>query len=132
MAATIPNPSTLNWFEIPTSNLERARAFYETVLGLTLKHDTTDPNDSMYVFPINRDPEHPATTGALIHRPTQQPGPTGAVVYLNCTGILPEVFARIAPAGGTTLMPLTPVPGGFGTFTCITDTEGNTVGLHSM
>lgn len=125
------NPSTLNWFEIPTTDLERARTFYETIFGIALKHDSTDRNDSMYIFPVDRDPARPAMTGALIHRPQQQPGPGGTVPYLNCNGILPEVFARIERAGGTVLMPLTPVPGGQGTFACITDTEGNTIGLHS-
>lgn len=126
------NPSTLSWFEIPTTDLERARTFYETILGFTLKPDSTERNDSMYIFPVSRDPNRPAMTGALIHRPNQQPGPTGTVIYLNCNGTLPEVFDRIGPAGGQPLMPLTPVPGGQGTFTCLMDTEGNTVGLHSI
>ncbi|HEY0263313.1 MAG TPA: VOC family protein [Granulicella sp.] len=129
--STVPNPSTLNWFEIPTADLDRASAFYQTILGITLRRDTTDPKDLMCVFPVERTPERPAMTGALVQRAFQPPAGQGTLVYLNCNGRLEEVLDRVPAAGGSVTHPLTPVPGGFGHFACILDTEGNTVGLHS-
>jgi predicted enzyme related to lactoylglutathione lyase len=129
---TVQNPSIVSWFEIPTTDLERARTFYESVLGLTLKYDTTEPKDAMYIFPVERHPERPAVTGALIHRSSQQPQTQGSVVYLNCSGKLQQVLDRVPSAGGAIVLPRSPVPGGFGYFACIRDTEGNMIGLHSV
>lgn len=30
---------TINWFEIPTTDLKRASRFYEDVLGVSFKHE---------------------------------------------------------------------------------------------
>ncbi len=129
--STVQNPSIVSWFEMPTTDLERARTFYESILGLTLQQDTSDPDDPLYIFPVERVLERPAVTGALIQRPFQQPGALGTVVYFNCTGKLPQVLERVPAAGGAVVLPSSPVPGGFGHFACIQDTEGNMVGLHS-
>ncbi len=129
--STTPNPSTLNWFEVPTTDLERARTFYESILNTSLRREATDPADLMYVFPVERSPGQPAVTGALVQRELHQPGTEGTIIYLNCNGKLQQVIDRVPSAGGTITMPVTPVPGGFGQFACIRDTEGNILGLHS-
>ena len=64
-------------------------------------------------------------------RPFQQPSSSGTMVYLNCDGELDGTIARVPGAGGTILMKRTPVPGGFGAFACLKDSEGNHVGLHT-
>ena len=46
--------------------------------------------------------------------------------------MLDEVIARVSDAGGLVLMPKTEIPGGYGYFACLRDTEGNHVGLHSV
>ena len=68
---------------------------------------------------------------ALVQRPFHKPGNTGPLPYLNADGILETALARVESAGGKVLVPLTPVPGGFGTFACVLDTEGNHIGLHA-
>ena len=53
--------TTINWFEIPVANLDRAQAFYEKVLGRTLKREDMG-GAAMAVFPY----EEPATGGCLM------------------------------------------------------------------
>ena len=31
-----PRPNALNWFDIPVTDLDRATAFYDAILGVTL------------------------------------------------------------------------------------------------
>jgi hypothetical protein len=116
------------WFEIPCADLERAQRFYETILGCTLKKDDFgDTNDLMCVFPA----EQGGVAGALVKRAFQRPGRAGTMVYLNCNGMLDDVIGRVSGAGGLMVMPRTAIPGGYGAFACLKDSEGNHVGLHT-
>lgn len=115
----------INWFEIPCDDLERATRFYETVLDAKMHRDTR--SQPMSVFAT--DPT--GTGGMLVKRSYRRPGRNGALVYLNCDGILDAVLSRVAKAGGLILMPKTEVPGGHGHFACMRDSEGNHIGLHS-
>ena len=120
--------SAATWFEIPCADLDRARSFYETILGCTMiKDDFGDTDDMMCVFPA----EQGAVAGALVKRAFQKPGRAGTMVYLNCDGMLDDVIGRVPKAGGLMLMPRTPVPGGSGAFACLKDSVGNHVGLHA-
>lgn len=115
----------INWFEIPCDDLERATAFYETVLGQKMHRESDMEPASLF-------PTDPSGTGGmLVKRNVRRPGRGGALVYLNCDGTLDAVLSRIAGAGGLILMPKTPVPGGHGHFACMRDSEGNHIGLHS-
>jgi len=42
---------TINWFEIPTTDLERASRFYQDVLGATLKHAHDAATSGSVVLP---------------------------------------------------------------------------------
>jgi predicted enzyme related to lactoylglutathione lyase len=117
----------ISWFEIPALDLNRASAFYENILAVTLNRGDEGPA-SLAVFPFDRD--H-ATGGCLRSGPGMTPSSEGAVVYLNADPSLDTVLARIAPAGGAIALPRTELPPGMGAFAHIVDTEGNKVGLHS-
>ncbi|HEU5340640.1 VOC family protein [Edaphobacter sp.] len=122
---TAKRQSAINWFEIPCADLDRATMFYETMLGTKLvRNDHFGP---VAIF----DAEETGTGGTLVKRTFQKPGATGPMVYLNCDGDLDEVLARVPAAGGLVLQPKTAVPGGYGHFACLRDSEGNHVGLHS-
>lgn len=118
---------TINWFEIPALDLNRASAFYEYILAVTLNRGEMS-GTSLAVFPYDRD--H-ATGGTLITGPGFKPSAEGAVVYLNAGPSLDAVLARIAPAGGAVVLPRTDLPPGMGAYAHILDTEGNRVGLHA-
>ena len=121
--------NAINWFEIPCEDLDRATAFYETLLGAPMERATTEfPNPTPVVFFAS---DRAGAGGTLVKRSFQKPGRGGTMVYLNCDGDLDAVLARVPTAGGLVLMPKTPVPGGHGHFACLRDSEGNHIGLHS-
>jgi predicted enzyme related to lactoylglutathione lyase len=112
-----------NWFEIPSTNFERAVSFYERLLGVTLRRE----GGEMALFPSAQT----GVGGSVVCRDWHKPAAAGALIYLNADGILPEVVARTKALGGKVMVPVTPVPGGFGHIACIVDSEGNQIGLHA-
>ena len=117
----------ISWFEIPALDLNRASAFYEKILAVTLNRGDMGPT-SLAVFPYDRDQ---ATGGTLIVGPGFNPSTEGSIVYLHAGDSLDAVLPRIEPAGGTILLPRTELPAGMGAYAHFRDTEGNRVGLHS-
>ena len=117
----------ISWFEIPALDLNRASAFYEQILAVTLNRGDMGPT-SLAVFPYDRD--H-ATGGTLLVGPGFNPSADGSVVYLNANPSLDAVLARVVPAGGEILLPRTELPPGMGAFAHFLDTEGNRVGIHA-
>jgi predicted enzyme related to lactoylglutathione lyase len=115
----------INWFEIPCADLDRATTFYETLLDAKMQRQNIGV--PMSLFPV----DETGTGGTLVKRVFHKPGATGPMVYLNCDGDLDAALARVPHAGGLVLMPKTEVPGGYGHFACLRDTEGNHIGLHS-
>jgi uncharacterized protein len=117
--------NAINWFEIPCEDLDRATTFYEKVLGTKMDRETS--GESMAIFAS----QPKGTGGTLVKRSLQRPGRAGTLVYLNCDGDLDGVIGRVSEAGGLVLVPKTEVPGGYGHFACLRDSEGNHIGLHS-
>src|SRR5580704_13596416 len=68
----------VSWFEIPVVKMDRAVAFYNKVLAIELKLDSSH-GAPMAFFPMK--PKQ--TSGALIKVDGFKPGATGTVVYLN-------------------------------------------------
>ena len=122
-------PSAINWFQIPATNIARARSFYETICDLSLEKLDT-PNMEMWAFPA--DWRSGEVGGALVEGEGAVPSATGTAVFLNGNPDLQVVLDRVEGAGGTILMPKTAIGMDAGYFAMITDTEGNTVGLHSQ
>ncbi len=123
---TIKRTSAINWFEIPCADLDRAMTFYETLLNTRLTRYDLDGEAAVF--------EHAdgsGVGGTLVKRTFRKPGAGGPMVYLNCNGNLDDVLARVRAAGGLVLQPKTEVPGGYGHFACLRDSEGNHIGLHS-
>lgn len=119
--------NALNWFEICTADMDRARKFYEEILNAPLAAVTND-GCQMAIFPC--DPEK-GVGGCLTKMEGCAPGPGGTIVYLNVEGDLDGVLSRIPAAGGKVIRERFAItPHGFiGIFE---DPEGNVVGLHSM
>jgi uncharacterized protein len=118
--------NALSWFEIPVSDFERAKAFYERVLGTPL-HIMAMGAVTMGMFSV--DPA--AVGGAIVHGDGGMPSASGTTVYLNGGEDLAPMLARVAAAGGSVLVPKTEIGSDFGFFAHFMDTEGNRVGLHS-
>jgi predicted enzyme related to lactoylglutathione lyase len=117
---------TINWFEIPTTDLERAARFYEAVLGTSFKREHFAGTDMhMAVF----QGEQESVRGALIADGRRKPASDGALVYLHARD-LDASLSKIAKAGGAVVMPKTDI-GDPGFIALVRDTEGNVVGLHA-
>ena len=118
--------NALNWFEIPVTDLARAKRFYATLLQADLREETMN-GVPMAVLPY----QEGGVGGALVQGPQLTPGANGAVVYLNAGRDLDGALSRVAAGGGTVSMGKTLISDKIGSIAFFTDTEGNRVGLHS-
>ena len=112
----------ISWFEIPVTDLDRAAAFYETVLDVTFER--MDLGGASAVFPADED----GVGGALIVQDDNQPSATGPLVYIEAHGGIQAALDRVAGAGGEVVLERTEA-GGYGFYAYIMDTEGNRVAL---
>jgi len=115
----------VNWFEIPVSDMARAKTFYEKALGVDIQENEMGPN-KMGWFPMEQGAMGAA--GTLIQGEGYQPSHAGSLVYLHVDKIDPTLEA-IDSAGGKTLMPGTNI-GEHGFIAHFEDSEGNRVALH--
>ena len=119
----------ISWFEIPSSNLERATTFYETIFGVQLIAMDT-PNIRMRLFPLE---DMSGIGGAVVdsggfHKPSPTDGP---LIYLNGNPDVQNILDKVEAAGGKIMVPKTEISPEYGHMTVIIDTEGNRIGLHS-
>lgn len=120
--------NALNWFEIPVKNYARAKAFYETILDVTI---TDMPNPSMKYGMIPATMDKGSVGGGLVEGEGFEPSMNGSIIYLNCQPDLNVALSKVEAAGGKIIFPKTSI-GGNGFMAHVVDTEGNKVGLHSM
>jgi predicted enzyme related to lactoylglutathione lyase len=122
--------NAISWFEIPTTKLDKAQAFYEAVLGKPMRNEDMGPSKGA-VFAY--DNEADGVGGALMMGPTAPAQSTGGVlVYLDATPSLDAALERVIVAGGHVALPRQALPPGMGFFAHITDLDGNRVGLHAL
>ena len=119
--------NAINWFEIPVSDFERAKAFYSAIFDY-----------EMPVYPMGSIPmgillsdQGKGVGGAIIQSEGYLPSTQGTLVYLNGGADLNGVLGRIESAGGKVLQEKTLVAEEIGYCAFFTDTEGNKLGLHS-
>ena len=115
----------VQWFEIATTDLERAKDFYAKIFHLEFQLIEM-PDSKMYMF---GEPDKVGSSGSLVQSVDNQPGAEGTILYFECDDVAVEA-ARIEEAGGKLLIPKTGI-GEFGFFAHFLDTEGNRIGLHS-
>ncbi|MBS1509537.1 MAG: VOC family protein [Bacteroidetes bacterium] len=123
--------NAISWFEIPTTDINRAQQFYETIFGISLM-PLDMPNIKMRMFPL--DDMMTQVGGALVdsggfHKPSATEGP---LVYLNANPDVQLVLDKVEAAGGKILVPKTEISPEYGYMAVFFDTEGNRVALHSV
>ena len=121
----------ISWFEIPTTDIERAQKFYETIFGISMMAMDM-PNIKMRMFPL--DDMMTQVGGALVdsggfHKPSVTEGP---LIYLNGNPDVQNVLDKVEAAGGTILVPKTEISPDYGFMAVFIDSEGNRVALHSI
>lgn len=123
--------SAISWFEIPSTDLDRATKFYEAIFGVSL-FPLDMPNIKMRMFPI--DDPMTGVGGAVVHsggfhKPSATDGP---LIYLNGNPDVQIVLDKVEKAGGKIMVPKTEISPEYGFMAVIIDTEGNRIGLHSI
>ncbi|MGA2668206.1 MAG: VOC family protein [Ignavibacteria bacterium] len=117
----------ITWFEIPVTDFERAKKFYEGIFGVKVVKQEMG-GSLMGFFPGERG----SVSGAIVSGKGYIPSDNGALVYLNGGNDLNNVLSKVVGAGGKVAMPKTLINEDIGFFAIFHDTEGNKVALHSL
>lgn len=121
----------ISWFEIGTTDLDRATKFYETIFNIKLNPLDLD-TIKMRMFPL--DDMMTGVGGALVysggfHKPSATDGP---LIYLNGNPDVQNVLDKVEAAGGKIMVPKTQISEEYGYMAVMMDTEGNRIALHSV
>lgn len=130
MTTSVPDRNAVGWFELYVADLSRAKAFYQAVLQRPMEDLTAPPGSDLQMCAFTMNPEGGGSAGALVKSPYGKPGIGGTLVYFSCADCAVEA-GRAATHGGTIFQPKTSI-GPYGFIAVVQDTEGNSIGLHSM
>ncbi len=119
----------IGWFEIPVTNMDRAKKFYETVFAISITvHDLGGL--IMGWFPSA--PDKKGAAGSLVQHAMYSPSDTqGVLIYFSCEDVANEE-GRVKASEGEILQPKKEIGGGHGFMALIKDSEGNRIALHSQ
>ena len=124
------NTHALNWFEVPVTDFDRAKKFYETLFDYQMPESTMGPARMGFFL---YDFMNGGRGGAIVHNPDfYTPSANGTLVYLNCEPDLQVILDRVTSAGGKELQGKTLISPDLGYWAIILDSEGNRIALHSM
>lgn len=112
------------WFEIPVTDMARAKAFYGAVLQNELADETGGPNPmAMFVSAGSA-----SVSGHIYPGKPAAPG-TGNTIHLAVAAPLEEAMERVTANGGQVVSPAIQIPAG--RFAYCLDPDGNSIGLFS-
>jgi uncharacterized protein len=123
--------NAISWFEIPTTDIDRAQKFYETIMDIKMI-PMDMPNMKMRAFPL-KDPMN-GVGGTLVdsggfHTPSAS---DGVLIYLNGNPDCQIILDRVEAAGGKIVVPKTTITPEYGDMAVILDTEGNRIAFHNI
>ncbi len=113
------------WAEIPVTDMDRSRAFYEDVLQCKMHLNEDGPNPIL-MFPTN---DEISGVAGHIYPGTPSPG-AGPTVHLAVPDTVEEASARVTGAGGKALPGVIDIPAG--RFGYAVDPDGNSIGLFQL
>lgn len=116
----------IQWFEIPASNFERAKHFYEYIFSIQLTVNEVE-SYKMGFFP----PTNGGVGGAICFGEGYIPSGAGSILYLTANPDLNIVLDKVPHANGKILLTKTLIGEGLGYYAFILDTEGNRIALYS-
>ena len=122
--------NVVGWFEIPVTEMDRAKKFYETVFDIEISvHDMGELTMGWFPFAEGKS----GATGSLVeHKDFYFPSENkGALISFSCTDVQMQLD-RIPSAGGQILQPKKQIGDGHGYMALFIDSEGNRVALHSQ
>lgn len=121
-----PMKNMLFTVEVPTTDLNRAIGFYESLLDIRIEE--MDMGDTrMGILPSDEG----TVSLVLVHGEGYVPSGDGTTAYLEAGEDLQPVLNKVLKHGGQVVVPKTEITPELGYFALFLDTEGNKVGLHS-
>ncbi len=120
--------NAINWFEIPVTDINRAKTFYQTIFGLSDMEEMEMMGNKMAFLPF--EDGNGKVSGALVQGEGYKPTMDGALIYLNADPSM-EASDKIEGAGGKIIMPKTNIGDNIGFMAVFIDSEGNRMALHS-
>lgn len=119
----------VGWFEIPVTDMDRAKKFYEEVFDISIQVQDFG-GVLMGWFPFAEDKI--GASGSLIkHKESYQPSDSkGVLIYFSSEDVATEL-EKIAAAGGKILQDKTQISEDIGYMALFIDSEGNRIALHS-
>ena len=120
----------VNWFEIPVTDMDRAKKFYDIVFDIEISvHDMNEL--VMWWFPFAEG--KPGATGSLVkHKDFYCPSEKdGTLIYFSSEDVQIQLD-KVEPAGGKILQPKKQISEGHGYMALFLDSEGNRIALHSQ
>ena len=124
----------INWLEIPVTDMQRAKKFYENVFGISMvTRFMEETKEEISFFPS--DPKIIQATsgrvsGGLVKNDRNKPSMEGVLIYLNANPSIHDVIDRIEANGGKILLPRTKIIAGY--ISIFVDCEGNRLALHAV
>jgi len=118
----------VGWFEIPVTNIERAKQFYDTVFDVDIQIQDFG-GTLMGWFPLAEGKN--GASGSLIQNDAYKPSENkGVLIYFSTEDITSELN-RVEEAGGKIVQPKTQISPDIGYMAVFIDCEGNRIALHS-
>ena len=119
----------MGWFELYVTDMARAKNFYQGVFQRELVDlPSMGPDMEMCAFAWVE--QGTGASGALVKTAKMAAGSGGTIVYFSCEDCSVEA-ARAQTLGGTLCQARMSI-GEYGFIALVQDTEGNTIGLHSL
>jgi predicted enzyme related to lactoylglutathione lyase len=130
MTNSAVQPNAVGWFEIHVADLPRAKKFYEAVFKRPMENMAMAPGSEMQMCMFSMNPAGTGAAGALVKSPKMKPGSGGTLVYFSCDDCAVEAVRAVSSGGK--LCEAKKSIGEHGFIAFVQDTEGNTIGLHSL
>lgn len=118
--------NAINWFEIPATNLSRAKTFYTKVFSSEMAEQEIQGIQMAFFNAADN-----GVSGALCVGEGYEPSTKGTIPYLNGGDDLQQYLKEVPAAGGEIIMPKTKVSDEVGYIAMFLDSEGNRIALHS-
>ncbi|MHB1198911.1 MAG: VOC family protein [Polaromonas sp.] len=121
--------NAVGWFELYVADMTRAKTFYKAVFQKEMQ-ELPVPDGNMQMCAFTWADGAPGAAGALVKSAHAGPGTGGMLVYFSCADCAVET-ARVETAGGNICQPKRGIDE-YGFIAIVQDSEGNTIGLHSL
>lgn len=118
----------VGWFEIPVTNMERAKTFYNIVFNVNIQVESFG-GVLMGWFPFADGRK--GASGSLIQNAAYIPDEKKGVLIYFSSGDVNDELSRVEGAGGNIIQPKKQISKDMGYMALFIDSEGNRIALHS-